>query len=156
MTPYNALAVFDKDGRLLSHTQSFRSEVPLRARAGLTRAILSLRSAGAERQWLVLGSRRILVEELAGTAGGYVATVYPASRRSTGKSLLTPRQFEIAEYAAAGATATEIARLLDISAHTVRQHLKEVYRRLEVGSRVELSRILDPRGSTLPPARVLS
>jgi DNA-binding CsgD family transcriptional regulator len=55
---------------------------------------------------------------------------------------LSPRQREIAEYAAAGATAREIAATLGISPHTVRQHLKDVYRTLGVSSRVELVRAI--------------
>jgi DNA-binding CsgD family transcriptional regulator len=55
---------------------------------------------------------------------------------------LSPRQREIAEYAAAGATAREIATTLEISQHTVRQHLKEVYRTLGVSSRLELVRVI--------------
>lgn len=56
---------------------------------------------------------------------------------------MTARRREIAEYAAAGATAKETAETLGISAHTVRQHLKVVYRELGVGSRVELARLLE-------------
>ncbi|MFV8749672.1 helix-turn-helix domain-containing protein [Nannocystaceae bacterium ST9] len=55
---------------------------------------------------------------------------------------LSRRQREIAEYAAAGATAREIADSLGIGYHTVRQHLKEVYRVLGIASRVELVRVL--------------
>ena len=55
---------------------------------------------------------------------------------------LSPRQQEIALLAAEGATAIEIAQVLTISAHTVRQHLKEIYRRLEVGNRAELANSL--------------
>jgi DNA-binding CsgD family transcriptional regulator len=55
---------------------------------------------------------------------------------------LSPRQLEIAEYAAAGATAREIASTLGISPHTVRQHIKDAYRMLGVSSRVELVRAI--------------
>jgi len=56
--------------------------------------------------------------------------------------LLTPRQREVAEYAVAGATVREIAESLATSPETVRQHLKEVYRRLGVASRLELAQRL--------------
>lgn len=55
---------------------------------------------------------------------------------------LTKRQREISEYAAGGATVGEIARHLEISLHTVRSHLKAVYRQLGVCNRVELARAL--------------
>jgi DNA-binding CsgD family transcriptional regulator len=55
---------------------------------------------------------------------------------------LTPRQLEVCEYAASGATVDEIAAHLHISPGTVRTHLKTVYRNLGVANRVELARAL--------------
>lgn len=55
---------------------------------------------------------------------------------------LTPRQREIAELASVGATVDEIARSLQVSPYTVRQHLKAVYRQLDVGNRVELAQAI--------------
>ncbi|HJL14688.1 MAG TPA: helix-turn-helix transcriptional regulator [Sandaracinaceae bacterium LLY-WYZ-13_1] len=55
---------------------------------------------------------------------------------------LTPRQRQVAELASFGATVNEIAAHFEISPHTVRQHLKHVYRALGVGNRVELVRTL--------------
>lgn len=52
---------------------------------------------------------------------------------------LSPRLRQVAEFAAAGATAGEIAEALSLSTHTVRGYLKDVYRRLGVANRVELS-----------------
>ena len=59
-------------------------------------------------------------------------------------SLLSPMQREVAEHAAVGATLEEIARSLGAGVETVRSHLREVYRRLDVGSRAELARIIAP------------
>lgn len=53
--------------------------------------------------------------------------------------VLTPREREAAEYFSHGATALEVARCLDLSVHTVKQHLKSVYRKLDVASRLELA-----------------
>jgi DNA-binding CsgD family transcriptional regulator len=58
---------------------------------------------------------------------------------------LTPRQAEISEYAASGATVGEIASHLGISAETVRSHLKTVYRNLGIANRVELARAMGQR-----------
>ena len=60
-------------------------------------------------------------------------------------ALLSPRQREVADYACAGATAREIGQTLGLSTETVREHLKEIYRRLGIASRVELVNML--RGS---------
>jgi DNA-binding CsgD family transcriptional regulator len=55
---------------------------------------------------------------------------------------LSDTQRVVAEYAGAGSTVPEIARSLAISRETVRTHLREIYRRLGVCSRVELVRAL--------------
>lgn len=57
---------------------------------------------------------------------------------------LTPAQRQVAEYAAVGATVDEIARAVHSRRETVRTHLREVYRRLNVANRVELFRALRP------------
>lgn len=55
---------------------------------------------------------------------------------------LSPAQRQVAELAAAGATVAEIGRALAKSRDTVKSHLRSVYERLEVSSRVELARAL--------------
>ncbi|MCA9579228.1 MAG: helix-turn-helix transcriptional regulator [Polyangiales bacterium] len=55
---------------------------------------------------------------------------------------MTPRQAEVSEYAASGATVHEIASHLGISAETVRSHLKTVYRNFGVANRLELARVI--------------
>jgi DNA-binding CsgD family transcriptional regulator len=52
---------------------------------------------------------------------------------------LTPREREVAQLLTRGATNDEIARTLWISRHTVRDHVKAIYTKLEVASRAELS-----------------
>jgi DNA-binding CsgD family transcriptional regulator len=56
---------------------------------------------------------------------------------------LTPRQREVAEYAAAGATNPEIAKALDLSVYTVNDHIRAIYERLSIGSRAELAATLE-------------
>lgn len=64
----------------------------------------------------------------------------PPSQRPD--AALTPAQRRVADYAAAGATAEEIARSLNISFHTVKTHLRNIYDRLGVANRVELAEAL--------------
>lgn len=52
---------------------------------------------------------------------------------------LSPTQGRVVRFAAAGATTPEIARAMHRSAGTVRTHLREAYRRLDVASRLELT-----------------
>ncbi|MDW5598125.1 helix-turn-helix transcriptional regulator [Conexibacter stalactiti] len=56
-------------------------------------------------------------------------------------SLLTPREREVAQLVVEGLSDREIAARLVLSPHTVRQHLKRIYGRLGVGSRVQLVRL---------------
>lgn len=51
---------------------------------------------------------------------------------------LTPTQRQVVECAVAGATNTEIAREMDISPSTVSTHMRNLYDRLGVASRIEL------------------
>jgi DNA-binding CsgD family transcriptional regulator len=58
--------------------------------------------------------------------------------------LVSEREFEIAMKAAKGHTSPEISRDLYISVRTVDNHLRSVYRKLDVGGRDELAEILSP------------
>ncbi|MDH3728707.1 MAG: LuxR C-terminal-related transcriptional regulator [Myxococcales bacterium] len=146
MRPYSGLAMFDPHGQLISHTRSFPLELAPHLIPRLVEAVRALHSARRERQWILLGGKRVLLQALDGPQSGCAATVCEIQEGdSRAKQVLSPRQYEIAEYAAAGATASEISEILQISIHTVRQHLKEAYRRLQVGNRVELSHALESR-----------
>lgn len=66
---------------------------------------------------------------------------------------LSPRERQIAAFVALGMHDQQIADQLVISVHTVKQHLKSIYRKLGVTSRVELARaVLMRRGPTASPA----
>ncbi|MER5184094.1 LuxR C-terminal-related transcriptional regulator [Streptomyces sp. NPDC002896] len=54
---------------------------------------------------------------------------------------LTPREAEVAALVARGYRDGEIARHLVLSTHTVKGYLREIYQKLEVRSRVELTRL---------------
>jgi DNA-binding CsgD family transcriptional regulator len=55
---------------------------------------------------------------------------------------LTPREREVALRVVDGLTDREIAERLFLSPHTVRQYVKRIYRKLDVDSRVVLTRLL--------------
>jgi DNA-binding CsgD family transcriptional regulator len=48
---------------------------------------------------------------------------------------LTPRQAQVLHWIAEGKTNSEIGTIMDCSFHTVKNHLKEIFKRLEVSSR---------------------
>ena len=55
----------------------------------------------------------------------------------TTASVLTRREIEILTMTASGATNTEIANELYISRHTVKSHLYNIYKKIEVSSRLQ-------------------
>ena len=58
------------------------------------------------------------------------------------RARLSPREEEVLRVFASFPRATEVATRLDISLHTVRNHLKSIFRKLGVSSQVELLRLL--------------
>lgn len=72
----------------------------------------------------------------------FVVEIPPRARRTANEKLLSKTQIQVARRAAEGATLREIARLMGRSQDTVRSHLREVYRRLDVANRLELARAL--------------
>ncbi|HSD89245.1 MAG TPA: LuxR C-terminal-related transcriptional regulator [Kofleriaceae bacterium] len=65
---------------------------------------------------------------------------------STPATPLTPRQLVVAVHAARGRTNGEIATALALSVNTVKKHLKDVFERLAITSRIELA-LLMSRGA---------
>ena len=56
------------------------------------------------------------------------------------------RELEVLELVAAGSTNGEIARKLWVTEQTVKFHLSNIYRKLEVGNRTEASRYAHVNG----------
>jgi DNA-binding CsgD family transcriptional regulator len=57
-------------------------------------------------------------------------------------TVLTDREREVAELVGTGLTDRQIAQRLYLSRHTVSQHVKAIYRKLAITSRVELTRLI--------------
>ena len=83
------------------------------------------------------------------TINGNVLHVYKSAVSSprfrpanvpTEKSPLTSRELEVLQLVAAGSTNGDIARKLWVTEQTVKFHLSNVYRKLDVGNRTEASR----------------
>jgi len=73
----------------------------------------------------------------------------PAGRRPpvVGWDGLTPTERSIALVIAEGFTNREAAARLYLSRHTVDYHLRQIFRKLDVGSRVELTRLVVAQGA---------
>ncbi len=89
--------------------------------------------------WLVLQAQPLDGKE----SGEVVVTVQPASATLLLPAVaawcgITPRERQVLDQALEGMPAKQIARRLDLSQHTVNDHLKAVYRKTGVSGREEL------------------
>ena len=71
-------------------------------------------------------------------------------RDPTAVETLTPQEFQVARFVAAGGTNRDVAAQLFLSHRTVSYHLHNVYRKLGVASRTELARVDFERGLETP------
>jgi DNA-binding NarL/FixJ family response regulator len=108
-------------------------------------AIFAAGAAGAISKATHPAALATLVRE---TIEGHVVHVYksPAGERAPGavvvageQTPLTSRELEVLQLVAGGATNSEIAQKLWVTEQTVKFHLSNVYRKLEVGNRTEAS-----------------
>ena len=74
----------------------------------------------------------------------------PYAEPATDHSSLTDREREILSFVASGATNAEIARKLWITQQTVKFHVSNVYRKLEVGNRTEACHYAHVNGLVAP------
>ncbi|MFE1837724.1 helix-turn-helix transcriptional regulator [Streptomyces sviceus] len=66
---------------------------------------------------------------------------------------LTRRELEVARLVGTGRRTREVAETLRVSPRTIEVHLSRIYRKLEIGSRAELARLMAVRISTDAPAQ---
>jgi DNA-binding NarL/FixJ family response regulator len=116
---------------LLYGTRLRRDRKPRLAREHLREAVRIFRSYEVE-HWVARASAEL-------RAAGETVTERP--RGATAE--LTPQQAQIARLVAEGATNREIAARLFLSHRTVEHHLRNIFARVQVRSRVELARLLD-------------
>ncbi|TCC50365.1 LuxR family transcriptional regulator [Kribbella pittospori] len=90
----------------------------------------------------------VLVERGQQLAYNDIAECSP-ERPSFGWGSLTAAELRVARLASEGLTNQQIADRLELSRHTVESHLRHAFRKLDIGSRVELTRMVvihDPAG----------
>jgi DNA-binding CsgD family transcriptional regulator len=74
-----------------------------------------------------------------------------SERPVSGWSSLTETERNVAALAAQGLTNPQVATQMFVSPHTVKFHLRQVFRKLGIGSRVELARLATEHTSGTPP-----
>jgi DNA-binding CsgD family transcriptional regulator/DNA-binding Lrp family transcriptional regulator len=105
----------------------------------LTQALVLFAQAGATRDAARLRSRL--------RALGVRRRVVTAEKTATGWAAMTKSELAVAQLVATGLTNREIAERLFVSPHTVNTHLRQVFAKLEVKSRVDLTRLATERSS---------
>jgi DNA-binding CsgD family transcriptional regulator len=109
----------------------------------LTQALVLFARAGATQDAARLRSRL--------RALGIRRRVATAEKPATGWAAMTKSELGVAHLAADGLTNREIAERLIVSPHTVNTHLRQVFAKLEINSRVDLARLAAGRDSEHPP-----
>jgi DNA-binding CsgD family transcriptional regulator len=152
-----AVSLFERSPRSLAHASAWEDLGLAHQRDGageagidaLTQALVLFVRAGATRDAARLRSRL--------RALGIRRRVASAERPATGWAAMTKSELAVAQLAADGLTNRDIADRLFVSPHTVNTHLRQVFAKLEVNSRVELTRLAIERISeestrVAPPA----
>jgi DNA-binding CsgD family transcriptional regulator len=114
--------------RAVASHQTFPADLPLAAGTWVAKSLEPVREGG------------IFV-------GATLRLLLPSSRLGGGRSRfgwtsLTPTELSIARLVAEGLTNRQVAANLYLSPHTVGFHLRQVFRKLEISSRVELARLV--------------
>ena len=75
----------------------------------------------------------------------------PRERAETGWAAMTEGELAVARRVAQGLTNREVAEQLYVSPHTVSSHLRSVFAKLDITSRLALTRIADEHDTTAAP-----
>lgn len=133
-------------GEVMHFTGSSEAWLEPPQRVVLARLVRGMHAEGVMRSQHVVAGQRLAIARLLGGHPAYLLTIQPSSTLDPFADL-TPRQREIAMIASAGATAAEIGGAIGLSTSTVRVHLRDIYARLAIGTRVELANIAHSRSA---------
>lgn len=136
--------VFGDETRLIGAIEAGATGYVLKGCTGeeLLAAIEQIQEGGAPISSLLA---RLLLKRLRAVQD-IVSRPSPLEPMSEESVILSDREVEVLKLVAQGYVNKEIARKLDISGHTVGSHIKNLYRKLAVHSRVQVVRIAQERG----------
>ena len=136
-------AYYAATARALAGRALAQAGEPERAAAELTRAAAAFDSFGATRH------RAAVEQELRKLGHKIHRRTRKGKADATGVGSLTARELEIARLVVDRRTNPEIAAALFLSPKTVEAHLRNVFHKLDVSSRVEVARAVeDPSSSS--------
>ena len=146
-----AARLFKRSPRALAHAAAWEDLGLAHQRQGtadsaidaLTEALVLFARAGATRDAARLRSRL--------RALGVRRRVAAAEKPATGWAAMTKSELAVAQLVADGLTNREVAERLFVSPHTVNTHLRQVFAKLQVHSRVDLTRLSTERNSEDAP-----
>jgi DNA-binding NarL/FixJ family response regulator len=129
-----------RDPELLSRALELGAR-GLVAKKGATRNMMeAIRAVHAGLRWL---DPTLPIRRPRGPRGGQRTACAESLEDRRGRapnwSRLTAREREVAELVAAGQRYKEVARRLEISEHTLKNHLRHIFDKLEIRSRVQLA-----------------
>jgi DNA-binding CsgD family transcriptional regulator/tetratricopeptide (TPR) repeat protein len=142
-----AVSLFERSSRTLALAAAYEDLGLAQQRQGisdsgidaLTEALTLFARAGASTDAARL---RGLLRAL-----GIRRRVASAAKPTTGWAAMTKSELAIAQLVADGLTNREVAERLFVSPHTVNTHLRQVFTKLEINSRVALTRLATERSS---------
>lgn len=128
--------------------------IPIRVSAGIVfpRRYCSFEAEALYAQaTLVLEVAKMKEEEpLRVVAVGFDESKYgltdQGSRRNSENFQLSPRETEVLRHIGQGSTTDEIAEMMGVSRHTVRNFIRRIYQKMEVSGRVEAVRLAGQHG----------
>ncbi|MEP7105061.1 MAG: helix-turn-helix transcriptional regulator, partial [Chloroflexota bacterium] len=144
-----AAALLEPLRRPLELAMTWESAARVAAALGRHSDALDL-AARAETVYLELRAEHDLgrIRQLLRGAGRRPSGRGPRARATSGWESLTPSESEVARLVAGGLSNREAAERLFISRRTVETHLKHVYTKLRLTSRVQLAAAAATRGNT--------
>jgi DNA-binding CsgD family transcriptional regulator len=123
--------------RTIAGHQPVAPEVVLTGGTRVVKGFEPVRDGG-----VLVGASLRLVPPSSGVAGGPFRA---GDRPRFGWASLTATELSIAETVAEGMTNRQVAAKLYLSPHTVGFHMRQVFRKLEISSRVDLTRLIVER-----------